>query len=328
VATRLGVVIDAFTLPPGGSLAGRLDGALALNGTWPQLLLGGRVALSEARIRLPEAGDPTWEEIRIHGLPEEAQRAEVERARREQAPSWVEPLAANVVFEVAPSTWVEGQGIDLRVTGDVRVLKKSGEQPLYVGAIRTLEGAYRFRDRRFDIERGVATLAGTRELDPELDVVATQRVRGVELRVLVSGRASAPDVTLESDPPLDPSDQLSYLAFGQPVSSLGTSDAARLESAATSVVTQLLLGSGAAGSVLGALPLDRFQFETGTGESGRGVAIGAEVVAGVTLSYERDFATDENGARVEWRFHPRWRIQSEIDESGETGADLIWNYEF
>src|SRR5690606_32718598 len=83
VATNLGLVVDGFTLPPGGLVAGRLDGALALNGTWPELFLGGRVELAQARVRLPEVADPTWSEIRIHGLPGEEGAAE--QARRADA---------------------------------------------------------------------------------------------------------------------------------------------------------------------------------------------------------------------------------------------------
>jgi autotransporter translocation and assembly factor TamB len=329
--TDLRVEFADFALPLGGLISGRLAGALALQGTWPDLQLGGRVEMRPGQFRLPEAGEPAWEEIRIHGLEDEVTTARQGPQPPRSPREWPEVLdraRANVALALAGDSRVIGQGADLRVEGEVRLLKEPGEAPLYVGSIRTTEGHYRFRNRRFEIERGSATLAGTRQLDPELDIVAAQDVGDVTLRIVVSGRASAPVVTLESDPPLDATDQLSYLAFGRPASALGSSDAAQLESAATQVVGQILLGSGVGSGLFEGLPLDRFAFEAGGGATGTEVSLGAEVAKGVRIFYDRDLGTGMEGARIEWRFHRNWLIQSEVDEEGETGADVIWTFEF
>ncbi len=329
--TDLRLEFADFALPLGGLISGRLAGALALQGSWPELVLGGRVEMRPGHFQLPEAGEPTWDEIRIHGLDEDGaparRRPQPPRAPREW-PEVLERARANVALALAGDSRVVGQGADLRVEGEVRLLKEPGDAPLHVGSIRTTEGHYRFRNRRFEIERGSATLAGTRQLDPELDIVAAQDVGDVTLRIVVSGRASAPVVTLESDPPLDATDQLSYLAFGRPASALGSSDAAQLESAATQVVGQILLGSGVGSGLFESLPLDRFAFEAGGGATGTEVSVGAEVADGIRIFYDRDLGTGMEGARIEWRFHRNWLIQSEVDEEGGTGADVIWTFEF
>ncbi len=330
--TDLRVEFDDFALPLGGLVSGRLAGSLALQGAWPDLELGGRIEMRPGQFRLPEAGVPGWEEIRVHGLDEGADmpaRPRTSQPRVSRAwPEALERTRAHVTLALTGDSRVLGQGADLRVEGEVRLLKEPGEDPFYVGSIRTTEGHYRFRNRRFEIERGTATFAGTRQLDPELDIAAVQEVGDVTLRIVVDGRASAPVVTLESDPPLDPTDQLSYLAFGRPASALGSSDAARLEAAATQVVGQILLGSGVGSGLFESLPLDRFEFEAGRGATGTGIQVGAEVVEGVRLFYERDLGTGLEGTRIEWHFHRNWLIQSGIDEEGEAGADAIWTFEF
>lgn len=330
--TDLRVEFDDFALPLGGLVSGRLAGSLALQGAWPDLELGGRIEMRPGQFRLPEARVPGWEEIRVHGLDEGADRPAHPRSSQPRGSrAWPEALGrtrAHVTLALTGDSRVLGQGADLRIEGEVRLLKEPGEEPFYVGSIRTTEGHYRFRNRRFEIEHGTATLAGTRQLDPELDIVAVQNVGDVTLRIVVGGRASAPVVTLESDPPLDPTDQLSYLAFGRPASALGSSDAARLEAAATQVVGQILLGSGVGSGLFESLPLDRFEFEAGRGEAGTGIQVGAEVLEGVRLFYERDLGTGLEGTRIEWHFHRSWLIQSAIDEEGEAGADVIWTFEF
>src|SRR5690606_38264161 len=66
--TDLRIVFDRFSPPAGGTVSGRLIGELALTGTWPALRLDGRIAMDPGLFRAPPARDPTWEEIRIHGL--------------------------------------------------------------------------------------------------------------------------------------------------------------------------------------------------------------------------------------------------------------------
>jgi autotransporter translocation and assembly factor TamB len=327
--TDLQLVFARFSLPPGGMVSGRLDGELALRGVWPDLFLGGRVALDPLRIRALQARDPAWSEIRVHGLEGEPP-VRAGREPGDAAPEVPEAFArsrANVAVVVVEGSHLTGQGADLRLEGEIRLLKEAGADPLFVGSIRTTRGFYTFRGRRFAVERGAATLAGTRELDPELDIVAAQQIGEVTLRVVVSGRASAPVVTLESDPPLDPSDQLAYLAFGRPASALGDSDAARLEAAATQVMSELLFQSGVGSTLFDRLPVGRLEVQTG-GPDGTGLAVGAELLRGVRVFYARDLGAGESGARVQWRFHRRWMIQSEMDEDGSTAADVIWTYEF
>jgi autotransporter translocation and assembly factor TamB len=328
--TDLRVAFARFSLPPGGTVDGRLDGELALRGAWPDLLLGGRVVMDPGRFRFTRSPDPVWSEIRVHGIEGEEPAPARVRDPDGAAPQLPDAFArsrANVTLVVAEGSRFTGQGADLRLAGEIRLLKEAGAEPLFVGSIRTTEGFYAFRGRRFAVERGVATLAGTRELDPELDVVAAQQIGEVTLRVVVSGRASAPVVTLESDPPLDPADQMSYLAFGRPASALGDSDAARLEAAATQVMSELLLQSGVAATLFDRLPVGRLEFQSG-GPDGAGLSVGAELLRGVRVYYARDLGAGESGARVQWRFHRRWMIQSEMDETGDTAADVIWTYEF
>src|SRR5690606_25103430 len=179
--TDLRIVFDRFSLPAGGTVSGRLIGELALTGTWPALRLGGRVAMDPGRFRAPPARDPTWEEIRIHGLEDETPAPRREPGDPGPAlPDAFARSAANLAVVIEPGSRFTGQGADLRLTGEIRLLKEPGGQPLFVGSIRTTEGFYAFRGRRFTVQRGAATLAGTRELDPELDVVATQRIGEVE----------------------------------------------------------------------------------------------------------------------------------------------------
>ena len=318
------IAIADFELPKGSPATGRLDGALHLQGVWPAVALDGRIALADAQIDIARRQDPVWREIRVHGLPGEAPGSDDGKRRGEGGfPAALLPARAEIEIAIPPDTRVQGHGADLRITGDIRILKRAGEEPLFLGGIQVVEGRYKFQNRRFDIERGIVTLTGTRELDPEIDIVAVQKLREVTLRVVVSGRASAPDASLQSDPPLDPNDQLSYLAFGKPASSLGGNDAAQLQSAATQVIGQLAfadLGS----EIDGLIPLDSIHVEGGA----EGVGIGGNIAPGIYLRYAHDIANNDDRVGVEWQFRPRWLLRSEVKGDGNAGLDVIWSRDY
>ncbi len=323
-ASDVQIEVDAFELPKGLPASGRVEGALHLTGAWPDVRLDGRIALADAHVDLGMRRDPVWSEIRVHGLPGEKPLAEGETRESEGGfPAALLSASADVAIEIPPDTRVLGNGADLRITGDVRILKHAGALPLYLGGIRVVEGRFQFQNRRFEIERGTVTLTGSREIDPEIDVVAVQKLRAVTLRVVVSGRASAPDASLQSDPPMDPTDQLSYLAFGRPASSLGGNDAARLQSAATQVIGQLAFADF--GSELeGLIPLDSVQVQGGAD----GVGIGGNIAPGIYLRYAHDIATNDDRIGVEWQFRPRWMLRSEARSDGNAGADVIWSFDY
>ncbi|RIK89339.1 MAG: hypothetical protein DCC71_26045, partial [Proteobacteria bacterium] len=321
--TDLRLVADAFALPPGLPAQGALDGALTLAGRWPALALRGELLLAGARVELPERSDPTWSEIRVHGVPELEAR---ESLGGGGVPDFVAPWDVDVALVVRDAA-VRGRGAELDVDGRVRVLQEPGAEPTFAGSFEVEDGRYRFQDRVFEIERGVVTLPGTRALDPQLDVVAVRRLRDVTLRVIVSGRASAPRATLESDPPLSESDLLSYLAFERPAASLGANESAQLQSAATQVVGRLVATQ--VGAALGGGPsVGGLSLQASSGESGPGVGIGGEIAPGVSVHAAQSIGAFEQAVRIEWRFRPSWSVQSEISPKGQSGADVFWSKRF
>jgi autotransporter translocation and assembly factor TamB len=93
------------------------------------------------------------------------------------------------------------------------------------------------------------------------------------------------------------------------------------------VFSELLLPAGGAATLFERLPLGRLSLGTGGG-AGAGLSVGAELWRGIRVFYARDLGYGESGARIQWRFHRNWMIQSELDEDGDTAADVIWSFEF
>ena len=95
------------------------------------------------------------------------------------------------------------------------------------GVLLTERGEYTFLTRRFNIKRGSATFVNSTEMNPTLQGVAEYEVRqpnreAISIQIVVGGTLNSPNISLTSDaqPPINQSDLLSYLAFGQESSSL------------------------------------------------------------------------------------------------------------
>lgn len=326
-ALRLVSRFERFAISRTPTLRADLDGTLQVEGRFPRLRVDGDLSLADARIGLPEESDPLVKEVRVLGLPDTDEPARiVEQAA--PSPGWLDESAAEVVLRVPRNTWVQGRGVDVEIEGELRVRKAPGREATFFGTLQVVRGRYRFQGRSFQVERGVATFTGTRELDPELDFVAVHRVRDVTLRARVAGRASAPSLALESEPPLDSTDLLSYLAFGRPAHELGTGESMRLEAAATQLAGQIVAG-GVVSALAPALPLDLFDVALADGGTSATVEVGKYLRENIFVRYGRGFGTEQTDrVRIEWRFLPRWSVESEIGSSGSAGADVIWSFDY
>ena len=84
-----------------------------------------------------------------------------------------------------------------------------------------MTGRYTFQGRRFDLDP-TSSITFRGDLNPELYVIVTREITGVETRVTISGPLNGPELRLASTPPLDQSDILSLIVFNTSTNQLST----------------------------------------------------------------------------------------------------------
>ena len=145
----------------------------------------------------------------------------------------LENMDVNVAVQVQPDTWVRNSAANVEVytspdVGPVRVHMNRARQVLTAtGTVSTDRGEYTYAGRVFRLSAGSATFMGGPTIDPLLQLSALYEVQrqGLEslaIQINVDGTLRKPRVRLASNaqPPLPQSDLLSFLAFGQPATSL------------------------------------------------------------------------------------------------------------
>ena len=166
-------------------------------------------------------------------------------------------LQVDVALRINPDTWVRNSqaNVEIYTPGDADALQvhmDNAHQVLtLLGTINTDRGEYTYSGRVFQISTGSATFMGGPALDPLLQLSAIYNVQrqgqeNLAIQINVSGTLTSPRVTLQSNsqPPLSQSDLLSYLAFGQPASSLLSLQGS----------PGLTTGSGAGGALMSGVP--------------------------------------------------------------------------
>lgn len=232
---------------------------------------------------------------RAHTLAAPPKAAGEETAPAGQTAGGFAPVALQVHLVIPDNLVLRGNDLrpggptgaalgDMNITigGDVWVRKDAGEPVTLVGVVNTVRGTYEFQGRRFDLVRG-GTLRFTGDetgINPILNVTARRLIpnTGVEARVHITGTVDAPELRLESTPPLEESDILALIVFNRPVNELGTGERASLAATAGGIATGFI--AAPLGESIGrALDVDLFEITTTTedGELGAGITIGQQV---------------------------------------------------
>lgn len=141
-------------------------------------------------------------------------------------------LALNVT---APERlMVTGLGMSSEWQADVRVAGTVTE-PRISGEAELLRGTYDFAGRRFDLVRGNIRFLGESPINPQLDIAAEARVRGLSAQIRVTGRSLRPEIAFTSVPALPQDELLSRILFGTSITNLSAPEAVQLATAVASL---------------------------------------------------------------------------------------------
>jgi translocation and assembly module TamB len=235
---------------------------------------------------------------------------------------------------------------DINVTfgGDLAVRKAPHEKPDLSGVLQTVRGSYAYQGRRFTIERdGTLRFIGPNSWDPLLAITANRTVTGVQIRAVLRGQVSAPELELTSSPPLDVDDILSLLIFNQPVNELAFAQRNELALQAATLASGFVV-SPAVSAVGEALGLAFLELEpTGTlGTTSFRLSAGRQIWKGLFVTYAREFSAEPyNEFLAEYELTRYLRIRANAsDVSGirsrtqlyrrieRAGIDLIFFFSY
>lgn len=322
----LSLKADEFEAIDLSSVKATLSADLHLKGTPEAGRMRGRVALSRAVLRLSDfieyPTDVGWMSTPLY-----------------------QNLNCDVRVSASRNVWIRDRELNVEIAGDVDLVKDGGGIRIY-GSLDSRQGRYEFQNTSFAIDRGEINFLGGSNINPDLYIIATRRIRLVSnenavISVVVGGTLLEPDISLESDttPPMDEADILSYLLLGRPaddVSGLVSGEGgagSRLEGQAAGLV--LGVAANQLKRAIGRrLNLDVVEIDLGMGNTATRVRAGKYFGSRFFVSYAQD-VSEARGREVvvEYELLPQVTLEAQQREGSERERDrsslgIFWKKEW
>ena len=298
-----------------------LGADLRLQGTASAPRLAGEVTVERAEIRIPDSVGPSVPVI-------EVERIGADSGAEAPSQPRADPLLLRLDTDVRipGQLFVRGRGLESEWEGALEVTGTASE-PSITGELRVRRGHFDFIDRRFQLTDSTIEFTGASPPDPLLNIVATATAGDLTAIIRVTGPASAPEFSFESQPPLPQDEVLSRLLFNRPLSEIGPVQAAQLAFA----VNRLRGGRGldVLGEIRSRLGVDTLDVVTGDRpEDGASVRAGRYLNDDVYVELERGTGQRSGRARVEVEILPNVSVEADTGEDARSGIGLRWRFDY
>ncbi|MCB2053236.1 MAG: translocation/assembly module TamB domain-containing protein [Geminicoccaceae bacterium] len=299
---------------------------LALDGGADRGRLSGTVTVDRANLQIPSGGgiDPVTLDVTAVG----SERPPESRAR--PPPSDTSPadtstggyvLALSVDVEVPARLFVRGRGLDTEWGGSLDI-EGTASAPEIAGSIDYRRGFLDFLDRRFDIREGHITFTGG--AIPDLALTAAAQGETLTAIVQISGPATKPEFSLDSEPSRPNDEILADLLFNRDISEITPAQGIRL---AAAIRTLEGGGTDTLGKVRDAIGLDTL--DVGGDNPGEATAKAGKYIAdNVFLEVERGLASGSGKAKVEIELNDNFSVNTEVDENAQSGVGIEWSLDY
>jgi len=220
----------------------------------------------------------------------------------------------------------DGFGLKTSLRGGLQLSQSLGAEPELVtgaGVVSLHDGQFTGFGQKLAINRGSLLFSGL-VTDPGIDVKASREVnyegRDVTVGVLLSGKLSAIQTSIFSEPAMGELDALSYLTTGKPLSATGAGDRSMVSSAAISLgLSQALPVVQQIGS---ALRVDEIGIDTTEG-GGTAVVIGEQLGKDLFIRYSYGVFDDLGTVKAIYKLGRR--VSIEASSGAEQSLDLIYS---
>ncbi|WP_323766026.1 translocation/assembly module TamB domain-containing protein [Marinovum sp.] len=304
----------------------RLGGRVTLTGPLAGgAQIGGVIDVASAELRIPDIG-PSYSAL--DGLRHINPPADVRQTLRfaglepvdtvdSTGPSY--PL--DLLVRAPNQVFVRGRGLDAELGGSLR-LTGTTRDIVPIGSFSLIRGRLDLLGNRLTLTQGDVQIRGS--FDPVVAFAATTQVEEVDVTLRLDGLASAPDLTVTSDPELPEEEALSLLLFGRDLTSISAFQAVQLASAIRTLSGQGGLGlTGTLREGLGVDDLDIATDAEGNTEASVGKYISERVYTDVTVSSD---GTSEINLNLD--LTDDITVRGRLGSDGDTGLGIFYERDY
>ncbi|SMR71736.1 autotransporter secretion inner membrane protein TamB [Aliiroseovarius halocynthiae] len=323
----LSLFLNQLRLTDGALFETTIDGTANLRGP----LQGGatlRAALTLGRteLRIPETAPGTLPVM--EGLEHVGEPTAVRQTRKFAglivAPSTTapaRPYPLDITLNAPGQIFVRGRGLDAELGGSLRVTGTSANV-IPQGEFNLIRGRLDMLGKRLTLTEGDVSLQG--DFNAYLRFLATAKAEDTDIRIGVTGPASAPEISFTSSPELPEDEVLARLLFGKDITQISAIQALRLAAAVRTLAGKG--GEGVLGRLRGEFALDDLDVttdETGAASVRAGKYISENIYTDVTVGAEGKAEVNLNLTLT-----PSLTARGTLGSDGNTGVGVYFERDY
>ncbi|MGB7407532.1 MAG: translocation/assembly module TamB domain-containing protein [Pontixanthobacter sp.] len=327
---NIAVTMNDARLARSNAIAATATGNLSLVKQANQAaLLSGRIRLPETRYEIIRSGAvevPTLTGVRFKP-PQGRKRITGEEPATPSA-GMFEQLRLDIALVAPEKLYVSGMGLESEWSADMRITGTSAA-PRIAGGVDLIRGTLGFAGRSFELTEGSVQFTGGRQLDPLINLVASESIENVTVNVNVSGNAFDPQIAFSSTPGLPQDEIISRILFGSSVANLSAIQAVQLAASLNSLSSTGGGGLNPLGKLRSATGVDRLRILGGDEASGRGTALAAGQY--LTDDIYIEIITDGRGftaTQLEVALTPALSVLSQAGGTGGTNVNVRYQIDY
>ncbi|MBJ7449166.1 MAG: translocation/assembly module TamB [Parachlamydiales bacterium] len=301
------------------------DGSLTLGGTRYASILKGNIKVDEAHINIPKQINtkiPTVDVVYKHALPKEEDKV------IKSTP--LNPLSLNVTVTAPRKIFLAGRGVTAEWKGDINVTSTPMD-PNLKGILQLVKGEVNLLGRTFAITQGTITFGGKPPKDIFMYIVSQFDVTGYNVRAIVQGPITTPELTFESNPYLPTTEILSRILFGTGVADISPLQGFQLAQALITI-SGTYAGPDILGTIQQGIGLDQLTITSAdSAQAGTTVPVlqaGKYISEGVFVSIDKTLSEDASTTGFEARLINEFRVRVEVSEEDENTVLLEWKHDY
>lgn len=169
-------------------------GQLAMTGKITKPLLSGSIVTNNVQLNLEQPAQTKIVELPVEEI-NIPNRPTIQKKPTNQRKDFGAQLDLSI--SIPDKAFVQGMGLDsewrghLKITGDANA-------PKIQGILEPVRGFFAVWGRNFDLKRGAIRFAGTKKIDPLINLTAEYQSTGITAVVTISGTASNPKIGMTS----------------------------------------------------------------------------------------------------------------------------------
>ena len=219
----------------------------------------------------------------------------------------------DVAIDLGNNVHVLGRGLDVWLSGEVRVQTNARGEIRANGTVDARRGTFAAYGQRLEIEHGRLYFNGPLS-NPALDILAMRKRQAVEAGVAVTGTLTRPLVRVVSNPSLPEGEALSWLVLGRAPGTAGAGQLSALPLAAGALM-------GKAGTpVARALHLDEISMGGSGSTSAQFLTVGKRITDRIYVVFEQSLGGAENLLRLEMSLTQRIALRAQAGQTSSFGV--------